>query len=126
MEHPFRLTHAEHLKGKVCTEILFKIGKTFLVFPFLVHYYMDVTYSGTPVRLVFSAPKRRLRHAVDRNRIKRLTREAYRQNKQLLVSAVPESSTLYVSFSYVTDKLVSYKVIELAIVKCLNRLSASL
>jgi len=37
-----------------------------------------------PMQIAFSAPKKNFPRAVDRNRIKRLCREAYRQNKQII------------------------------------------
>ncbi len=38
-----------------------------------------------PVQLLIAVPKKNLRHAVDRNRMKRLIREAYRLQKHELV-----------------------------------------
>ena len=38
------------------------------------------------VKLLLSVPKRRFKHAVDRNRVKRQLREAFRKNKKLLTT----------------------------------------
>ena len=42
--------------------------------------------SHVPVAVLVSVSKRKMHHAVDRNRMKRQIREAYRLNKYLLVS----------------------------------------
>ena len=44
-----------------------------------------------PVRVLISVPKKRFHHAVDRNRVKRQIREAYRRHKSLIVDQVPPS-----------------------------------
>ena len=41
-----------------------------------------------PVQILVSVPKKRFKHAVDRNRVKRQVREAFRQHKQLLLAFI--------------------------------------
>lgn len=48
----------------------------------------QVGTSPSPVKVLVSVAKKRLRHAVDRNRAKRQTREAYRLHKQPLFDAL--------------------------------------
>lgn len=49
---------------------------------------------GAKVQLVVAAPKKRLHHAVDRNRAKRQMREAWRLNSQRLKQTVPAGQRL--------------------------------
>jgi ribonuclease P protein component len=47
---------------------------------------METEKSGkSPVQVLIAVPKKNLRHAVDRNRMKRLIREAYRVSKHKIL-----------------------------------------
>ncbi|MDR0834895.1 MAG: ribonuclease P protein component [Candidatus Symbiothrix sp.] len=76
-----------------------------------------------PVAILASAPKKKFKHAVDRNRLKRLIRETYRLNKTALSEAVQKKdSRLLVGFLYVSDSLCTYSEMEIAMQKALNTL----
>jgi ribonuclease P protein component len=80
--HTFPL--AERLKSAKQIDHLFRSGKSFSVFPFRVFY----RWEGAALpRVGVSAPKRHFKRAVDRNRIKRLLREGYRLQKQVLLES---------------------------------------
>jgi ribonuclease P protein component len=92
LRHTFPST--ERLKSRKLIEALFRSGKTFSVFPFRVFYLWDDGggqhsaggHPGAiqPVQVGVGATKRNFKRAVDRNRIKRLLREGYRLQKELL------------------------------------------
>lgn len=68
-------------------------GKVLRADPFLLHY-LAVPYSTpSPVQIAFSVPKRRMKLAVDRNRMKRRLREAYRKNKHELLAWCEQKQT---------------------------------
>ena len=58
---------------------LFETGKNFHTPPFKV-FYKTFTQEKGHIRVTVAVPKRNIRLAVDRNRVKRQTREAYRLN----------------------------------------------
>lgn len=111
-----------HLCGKVTIADLFKHGKAFLSYPVKVTY--QSVKSEVPVSLLVVAPKKKFKHAVDRNRVKRQLREAYRKNNEGLLNAVAEKGIcLNVAMLYVDDQLLPSHVIEKKIKSALAKLT---
>lgn len=97
----------EHLcSQKAIDELFEKSTGSLRMFPFLA-VYRKVARTATepPVCVLLSVSKRRFRHAVDRNRVKRLLREAYRVNKQPLFAALGENEGLHLAFVWIGNKL---------------------
>jgi ribonuclease P protein component len=91
----------ERLKSRKAIELLFSKGKKLIVAPYRVLYEANGN-SNTPGLLFGTAVSSKVfKKAVDRNRIKRLTREAYRlQKKALADKAVLNNIQLQLFFIY--------------------------
>src|ERR1700749_1277352 len=72
----------ERLCNKRLIDELFHNGSSFLCYPFKASWLLAADEQSVPVQILFSVSKKRFKRAVDRNRIKRCIREAYRINKQ--------------------------------------------
>lgn len=118
----------ERLKSRKLIEHLFVDGKDFKSFPIRLVYLQIEHDSDFLVQAGFSVPKRQFKKAVDRNRIKRLMREAYRLQKNTLPKLQDKIYTKkhVFMFIYMTDTIVSYKDVEGRIGKLLERFNRSI
>jgi len=80
----------------------------------------------TPVQLLLSVPKRRFKHAVDRNRVKRQLREAFRKNKSMLAANVPEGQSVAMAFIWQSDKHFPSDDVDHRVVSLLQRIAKQL
>lgn len=79
--------------------------------------------SDSPVMFLISVPKKRLRHAVDRVKMRRRIREAYRLNHGEF--PLPADVKADVAFVYVADRLTDYAAVCSAMRRLLAALSQS-
>jgi ribonuclease P protein component len=103
----FTLGRQERLKSRKLIERVFREGKSFALFPFRVFYLFVRTplpAGQPPLQAGFGASARNFKRAVDRNRIKRLTREAYRLQKQDLQDRLKEKGQALALFFVYTGK----------------------
>lgn len=117
----FTLTKEERLHSKILIEDLFVKGDSFFNYPFKVIVKDTPTEKDTLVRILVSVPKRNFKKAVDRNKIKRLIKEAYRQNKSIVYAMQnTESYFLDIAFIYTAKSILSYQEIERKIILILQ------
>lgn len=116
---------AEHLCLSKDIEALFVSGsRAITIFPVrMVYRPADRGVNQPPVQVLLSVPKRKFHHAVDRNRAKRLLREAYRRHKHLLYEVLPSQEGLHLAFLWLSSKQLTASEVEDIIAKLLHRLS---
>lgn len=119
----FTLGKHERLKSRKLLEQMFKEGKSFFVHPIKVYYQPLPAEATVSLQAAFGVSARAFKKAVDRNRIKRLLREAYRLQKPMLATAITNSDKkLAVFFLYVGKELPEYELVKEKMEVILNRL----
>ena len=104
--------------SKLCGQLriaqLYKEGKRFVVWP------LRVTWQPTEgeTQVLIWAPKSLFKRAVKRNRIRRLMREAYRLNQDLL-----GEQHYRIAFNYMDKEEQTFATINKAVCKSLKKIS---
>lgn len=96
---------------------LYKEGKRFVVWPLRVTY-MPISDQSSAVsnQILVWAPKSLFKRAVQRNRMRRLMREAYRLNQEQL-----GEQHYLIAFNYMDKEEQPYSTIEKALCKALRK-----
>lgn len=88
----------ERLKSKKLIEKLYTEGNSVKAFPLRMMYLKTPHTSKYPAQVGVSVPKRNFKLAVDRNRIKRLMRETYRLQKEIVYDNLEDSHVFMISY----------------------------
>jgi ribonuclease P protein component len=109
------------LCGQMRIEQFYREGKRFVAWP------LRVTWSPTEgdTKILVWAPKSLFKHAVQRNRMRRLMREAYRLHQDMLSanSDSGQTSNFLIAFNYIDKEEQPYAVIEKAVCKALKKIA---
>lgn len=113
MAKRFTLGSKERLKSRKQIEQLFKNGKSFVHFPYRIYFQTSSeTEKNSALQFGVGVSAKLFKKAVDRNRIKRLTREAWRLQKNELAEQVSQRSMrLNVFFIFTGKELPEYKFV---------------
>lgn len=91
MDQKNTLRKYERLYHQTDIDTLFAKGKRFVVYPYKV-VFLEVDDGKPTCRMLVSVSKKLFHHAVGRNHMKRLTREAWRTNKNVLTTMCLEGN----------------------------------
>lgn len=123
--HSATFPKREHLCLKRDIEVLFTAGsRAVSCYPVRCVYREVARDESAPVKVLLSVAKRRLHHAVDRNRAKRQLREAYRRRKNVLLEAQGLSGKgLHLAFIWLSDQPADSRTVATAVEKTLRRIA---
>lgn len=108
----------EKLKSKKLIGHLFSEGQSVSSFP-LRMVYLSTVLDDSQVKVGVSVSKRHFKKAVDRNRIKRLMREAYRLNKGVIFNNITTQYAFMIL--YIGNEKPKYIDVENATIKLFNK-----
>lgn len=112
----------ERISWKRHLDLLFMQGQSFVVYPLRVIYFPirkeDVE---AEVSIVVSVPKKKFKHAVDRNLLKRRIRESYRTQKhELTEHTTRKDMALLIAFIYISKDKSLFGIIDKAVSKAMR------
>ena len=115
----------ERLSSGKDIDKLFARGKKFSVYPLRIFWKICEKEELGEVKIMISVPKKIFARAVDRNLIKRRIREAYRQNKQILLNdeIIKKNLSLEIAFIYNGKDIIEYHELESKVISVLQNIA---
>ena len=114
----YKLPKSEKLHSFGAIRRLFSEGRGGFVYPFRYVVYAEHAEEMS-AEVLFSTPKKFLKRANKRNKVRRRMREAYRLNKELLLSS-NETRMMQIALIYSSKEIIDYNTIENATKKILE------
>lgn len=115
----YTLGKEERLKSRKLIERLYEEKNSVKVFPLRMIFLQTKHTSDFPAQVGVSVSKRNFKSAVDRNRIKRLMRESYRLQKEIVYDNLDKPYVFMIS--YLGKQECTYNEIFLKMEKLLKR-----
>lgn len=113
---------------KLINELFTGNGRSMTAFPLRVVFMKRTIIDDQPrAAMLVSVPKRYFKHAVDRNRVKRQVREAFRRNKSIITQNLTDDhDAVAMAFVWLTDEKFPSSEVENRMVRLLTRISECL
>ena len=125
----FTLSKEERIcSKKLINELFTGNGRSMTAFPLRVVFMKRTIVDDQPrAAMLVSVPKRYFKHAVDRNRVKRQVREAFRRNKLIITQNLTDDhEAVAMAFVWLTDEKFPSSEVENRMVRLLTRISECL
>ncbi|MBC7522994.1 MAG: ribonuclease P protein component [Flavobacterium sp.] len=105
----FKYPKKDKLKSRKTIDLLFTKGKSVAKYPLRL-VYIEIESENKKIEFGVSVSKKHFKNAVDRNYFKRVLRECYRLNKQIIIHNMSKSYALM--FFYQTSDRLNYSEIN--------------
>ncbi len=113
---------------KLINELFTGNGRSMTAFPLRVVFMKRTIIDDQPrAAMLVSVPKRYFKHAVDRNRVKRQVREAFRRHKSMITQNLTDDhESVAMAFVWLTNEKYPSSEVENRMVRLLTRISECL
>ena len=125
----FTLSKEERIcSKKLINELFTGNGRSMTAFPLRVVFMKRTIVDDQPrAAMLVSVPKRYFKHAVDRNRVKRQVRVAFRRNKSIITQNLTDDhEAVAMAFVWLTNEKFPSSEVENRMVRLLTRISECL
>lgn len=125
----FTLSKEERIcSKKLINELFTGNGRSMTAFPLRVVFMKRTIVDDQPrAAMLVSVPKRYFKHAVDRNRVKRQVREAFRRNKSIITQNLTDDhEAVAMAFVWLTNEKYPSSEVENRMVRLLTRIGECL
>lgn len=118
-----RLYKDEKLCGQLAIDRLFEQGTGLIAFP-LRAVFLFRPEAAAPARILITIPKKKIRHAIARVRLRRQTREAFRllRYRQLYPALQQAHRSVDIAFVWLDTTLADYSIISQRMETLLERI----
>ena len=119
----------ERIVSSKLMETLFEKGDSQAVTAFplkAVYLLIDRTQGDAPAQVLISVPKKRFKHAVDRNRVKRQVREAFRHHKETICEHMVADRQILIAFIWLSDRHYLSTEVERRVSRLLQKIAQQL
>jgi ribonuclease P protein component len=120
----FTFTKDERLSKEKTIKELFEKGSSFYLYPFKVIHIPNPDKGANAInQVLISVSSRQFKRAVDRNKIKRRIREAYRLQKEVLNT---KSEKAIFTFIYTAKEILPYAELKEKVLMAMTKLNTKL
>ncbi len=117
-----RFRKSERLCSKKSIGLLFSSGNSLFHYPFRLVWKESDYESFYPIRLGITVPRKIVKKAVTRNRIKRLIRESYRINKKILYkNRLIQNRKFDIMLIYISGNVYDFNSINLKLQELIDK-----
>ena len=119
------LPKIEKLKRESQIKAIFASGHKSIKYPIRANW--NFIESDSPIKVLFASPKKNQKSAVHRNKTKRILREAYRLNKQIILQdCLQRNVKIGISFIYIGNEIPTFEYISSKMIVLLEQIALQL
>jgi ribonuclease P protein component len=118
----FTLHKSEIISSKILIDNIHEKGYSLKLYPFFCKF-LELQTNENTIQFIFVVGKKRFKKSVDRNKIKRLFKEAYRLNKHTFINKLNEKNkNIGVFFSFIDNKIPTFNKMNAFVINSFEKI----